>query len=362
METALVLARRGLGRVWPNPAVGCVLVRPDLGGRIVGRGWTQPGGRPHAETEALHRAGNLAKGATAYVSLEPCAHHGKTAPCAEALVKAGVRRVVVACEDPDPRVSGKGVAVLKKAGIEVDVGVGAGEARALNAGFFLRISEDRPFVTLKTATSLDGRIATSGGESKWITGDQARRIGQLLRARNDAILVGIGTVLADDPALTCRLPGMEEHTPLRVVADGKLRIPLNSQLVETAAEYPTWVLALPDCEIDRKEDLTKRGVTVIETQPDRNRRLDIGSALNLLAKRGITRLLIEGGGHISAAFMRAGMIDRLSWFRAPGVIGGDGTAAIADFGVSRLSGLPRFVRVDASAAGSDMYEEYRREE
>jgi diaminohydroxyphosphoribosylaminopyrimidine deaminase / 5-amino-6-(5-phosphoribosylamino)uracil reductase len=362
MGTALALARRGLGNVWPNPAVGCVLIRPDLNGLVVGRGWTQPGGRPHAEAEALARAGKLARGATAYVSLEPCAHHGKTPPCADSLVSAGVRRVVAACQDPDPRVSGKGIAILEKAGIDVTCGVRESEASDLNAGFILRNTENRPLVTLKEATTLDGRTATSTGESKWITGDGARRIGQGLRARNDAILVGIGTVLADDPALTCRLPGLAERSPIRVIADSKLRIPLTCQLVETAAEWPTWVLSLPDCEKSRKEDLTKRGVTVIETLPDGNGRLDIGSAVKTLANEGVTRLLVEGGGTIAAAFIRAGYVDRVAWFRSPGILGGDGTAAIAGFGLTRLVDSPRFTRVGSIPAGSDTYEEYRREE
>src|SRR5579862_7078692 len=213
MRGALSLARRGLGNTWPNPAVGCVLVRE---GRVVGRGWTQPGGRPHAETEALARAGRAARGATAYVTLEPCCHHGRTPPCADALIAAGLSRVVAAIEDPDPRVAGGGLARLRAAGLDVESGLCAAEAAEINAGFLSRLRLGRPLVTLKLATSLDGRIATASGESRWITGGPARERAHLLRATHDAILVGTDTVIADNPELTCRLPGLAGHSPVRV--------------------------------------------------------------------------------------------------------------------------------------------------
>src|SRR5918994_6733853 len=223
MAAALALSRRGLVNTWPNPAVGCVIVRE---GRVVGRGWTQPGGRPHAETEALARAGDQARGATAYVTLEPCSHWGRTPPCCDALIAAGVARVVVATGDPDPRVDGRGMRRLREAGIAVDQGLLEAEARAVIAGFVRRITRGLPLVTLKLATTLDGRIATASGESRWITGAAARRAAHALRARHDAVLVGSGTVLADDPDLTCRLPGMERGVPIaRVVADARLRTP-----------------------------------------------------------------------------------------------------------------------------------------
>src|SRR5713226_5495304 len=241
MRAALALARRGLGRVWPNPAVGCVVARD---GRVVGRRWTQPGGRPHAETEALARAGEAAHGATAYVSLEPCSHWGKTPPCADALIAAGLGRVVVALEDPDPRVAGGGVARLRAAGIAVEAGLGAAEAAEINAGFFQRVRLGRPLVTLKLATSLDGRIATASGESRWITGPAARERAHLLRATHDGILVGTDTVLADNPQLTCRLPGLDAHSPVRVVIDRQLRIPLDAHIFAEARQVPTWVVTL----------------------------------------------------------------------------------------------------------------------
>ena len=255
MTAALGLARRGLGSVWPNPSVGCVLVRD---GRVVGRGWTQPGGRPHGESEALRRAGELAQGATAYVSLEPCAHHGETPPCTDALIAAGVARVVIAAEDPDPRVEGRGMAQLRDAGIEVIEGICGDAARALNAGFLKRIVAGRPLFTLKTATSLDGRIATAGGESKWITGEAARRRAHGLRADHDAVMVGIGTALADDPALDCRLPGLAHRSPLRIVVDSHLRLPLENKL----ARHPCWALTLAGGDPGRRDALRERGVHV----------------------------------------------------------------------------------------------------
>src|SRR5712691_3294525 len=260
MRAALALARRGLGTVWPNPAVGCVIARD---GRVVGRGWTQPGGRPHAETEALRRAGEAARGATAYVTLEPCCHWGRTPPCADALIAAVLRRVVVALEDPDPRVAGGGLARLRAAGLAVETGLGAAEAAEINAGFLNRLRLGRPLVTLKLATSLDGRIATASGESRWITGAPARERAHLLRATHDAILVGTDTVLADDPQLTCRLPGLAEHSPVRVVIDRQLRVPLGAQVFAEARAVPTWVLTLPSADQARRKALSDAGVVVI---------------------------------------------------------------------------------------------------
>ncbi|MGP1396141.1 MAG: bifunctional diaminohydroxyphosphoribosylaminopyrimidine deaminase/5-amino-6-(5-phosphoribosylamino)uracil reductase RibD [Inquilinaceae bacterium] len=356
MAGALALARRGLGRVWPNPAVGCVLVN---GHRIVGRGWTQPGGRPHAETEALGRAGSQAAGATAYVTLEPCAHAGKTPPCATALIKAGVSRVVVATEDPDPRVDGRGLALLRKAGIAVDVGVGASEARAINAGFFSRLERGRPLVTLKLATSLDGRIATHDGQSQWVTGPVARAWGHRLRATADAILIGMGTVLADDPLLTCRLPGLEDRSPVRVVVDSRLRVPLTARLIQTAREVPTWIITLKDGDIARREGFEASGAVLLEVEPDGEGNPDLAQALALLGDRGITRLLAEGGGRLAASLVRADLIDRLAWFRAPTLIGGDGLPAVQPFGVERLADQPRFGRQAVRSAGRDIFEQYQ---
>jgi diaminohydroxyphosphoribosylaminopyrimidine deaminase / 5-amino-6-(5-phosphoribosylamino)uracil reductase len=346
MGAALALARRGLGNVWPNPAVGCVLVAD---GRVVGRGWTQPGGRPHAETEALARAGDAARGSTAYVTLEPCSHHGKTPPCAEALIAAGVARVVVACRDPDPRVDGRGLAALRQAGIEIVEGVGGAEAEALNAGFFLRVRENRPFVTLKLAGSLDMRIATASGESKWITGEAARARAHRLRADHDAVLAGSGTVLADDPALDARLPGLADPRRVRVVADGRLRVPASAQLVRTARAQPTWILTRQDA--GDASALTSAGVDVVRLES-----LDPRAMLGALAARGITRLLIEGGGTLAASFLRDRLVDRLAIFRAGIALGGDGLSGVAPLGATKLAQAPRFRLESVERVGDDTLE------
>lgn len=360
MRAALSLAARGLGRVWPNPAVGCVLVAGDGSGRVVGRGWTQPGGRPHAETEAIRRAGAAARGATAYVTLEPCAHHGRTPPCADALVAAAVSRVVVAAEDPDPRVAGAGLDRLRAARIAVETGVLRDEAEELNAGYLLRQREGRPLVTLKLATTLDGRIATHGGESRWITGDEARRRVHLMRARHDAALVGIGTALADDPELTCRLPGLEDRSPVRVVLDARLHLPLTSRLVATARQVPTWLVTLRGTDRRRRHAFEECGVRVVEVEGGADGYPDPSAALAALGEAGLTRVLVEGGGHVGAALIRAGLVDRLRWFRAPGVMGGDGIPAVAAYGVDALSLMRRFRRTAVTAMGDDLLESYVR--
>ncbi|MGD9537933.1 MAG: bifunctional diaminohydroxyphosphoribosylaminopyrimidine deaminase/5-amino-6-(5-phosphoribosylamino)uracil reductase RibD [Alphaproteobacteria bacterium] len=357
MAAALALARRGLGRVAPNPTVGCVIVKQ---GRIVGRGWTQPGGRPHAETEALKRAGAAARGATAYVSLEPCAHHGKTPPCAEALIEAGVARVVIALEDPDPRTAGRGIAMLNEAGIEVALGIGHAPAAALNEGFFLRVREGRPLFTLKLATTLDGRIATHAGESRWITGERARRRVHLLRAEHDAVLVGALTALADNPMLTCRLPGLDAVARPRIVLDGRLRLPLTHDLVATARETPTLLITLPGADRRRLDAYEAAGVEALHVAPDDGGRPDVAVLAQALGERGLTRVLIEGGATVAAAFLRANLIDRLEWFRAARLIGGDGVPATAPFGVDRLANAPTFTRTGLTDLGSDVLESFAR--
>jgi diaminohydroxyphosphoribosylaminopyrimidine deaminase/5-amino-6-(5-phosphoribosylamino)uracil reductase len=357
MAGALALAARGLGRVAPNPAVGCVLVRD---GRIAGRGWTQPGGRPHAETEALRRAGEGARGATCYVTLEPCAHHGRTPPCAEALIVAGIARAVVAIEDPDPRVAGRGLAALERAGVALTLGVGHEAAASLNAGFFLRVTEGRPLFTLKLATSLDGRIATHGGESRWITGEAARARAHLLRAQHDAVLIGADTALGDDPRLTCRLPGLDAASPLRIVLDGRLRLPLSHDLVASARRYPTLLITLPHAECPRVEAYEGAGVEVLALEPDDGGRPDVARVARALGERGLTRVLVEGGARVAAAFLRARLIDRLEWFRAGLLIGGDGVPAAAPFGVARLAEAPGFTRTGTLELGPDLLESFVR--
>ena len=360
MHAALVLARRGLGSAWPNPAVGCVLAREDLDGRIIGRGWTQPGGRPHAETEALSRAGALTQGATAYVTLEPCDHQGETPPCTEALIAAGVTRCVIAIEDPDPRVSGAGIRRLANAGVETQIGIFKQEARHLNAGFLMRVTKGRPLITLKTATTLDGRVATAKGQSKWITGAPARAFAHGLRAENDAIMIGIGTALADQPSLTCRLPGMEDRSPVRIVADSTLRLPVESPLVETAGDVPTWVVTVKSADQDKRQALEAKGIEVIEVAAGNDGRPDLIAVVMELGGRGLTRLLVESGGDLAAALIKHDLADRLAWFRSPKLIGGDGKGAVAAFGIEAIAEAPAFVRDSITDAGDDVLETYRR--
>jgi diaminohydroxyphosphoribosylaminopyrimidine deaminase / 5-amino-6-(5-phosphoribosylamino)uracil reductase len=356
MRTALALACRGLGTVWPNPSVGCVLVKDS---RVVGRGWTQPGGRPHGETEALRRAGDAARGATAYVSLEPCCHWGKTPPCTDALIKAGVRRVVVPLEDPDPRVAGNGIRQLRAAGLKVETGLCAREAAEVNAGFLSRLRLGRPLVTIKLATSLDGRIATASGESQWISGPPARDRAHALRADHDAIMVGTGTVLADDPQLTCRLPGLDSRSPVRVVIDRNLRISATTRLIADARMVPTWILTLRSADPERRDAFTANGVTLIDVEPDRGGHIDIAEALRAIGARGITRLLVEGGARLAAAFFRAQLVDRLAWVHAPLLIGGDAIPAIAALGLTALNDAPAFERMSMETVGGDVLTTFR---
>jgi diaminohydroxyphosphoribosylaminopyrimidine deaminase/5-amino-6-(5-phosphoribosylamino)uracil reductase len=336
--------------------VGCVLVGDD--GRLIARGWTQPGGRPHAETEALARAGEDARGSCAYVTLEPCAHSGQTPPCAGALIEAGVARVVIACQDPDPRVSGRGIAMLEAAGITVTAGVLADEARTLNAGFLSRLERGRPHLALKMATSLDGRIATRGGQSKWITGAPARRYGHLLRAHFDAVLVGAGTARADDPALDCRLAGLEDASPLRLVADSHLRLDPAGKLARSAQHQPTWAITLEPADSEKARALAALGVEIITTAPDDAGRPDMARALKALAERGLTRVLVEGGGGLAAALLRAGLVDELYWFHAGLTLGGDAMAAIGPLEIEALDSAPRWRRTGIRRLGQDLLETF----
>jgi diaminohydroxyphosphoribosylaminopyrimidine deaminase/5-amino-6-(5-phosphoribosylamino)uracil reductase len=347
MATCLRLARRGLGNAWPNPAVGCVVVRE---GRCVGRGWTQPGGRPHAETEALARAGAAARGATAYISLEPCAHWGRTPPCTNALIEAGVGRVVTAVEDPDPRVAGGGHAQLRAAGIPVAENVLRAEAEWLNAGFFTRIRDGRPLVSLKLAQSLDGRIATARGESRWITGAEARAVGHRLRAEHDAILVGSRTAHADDPALTCRLAGLEDRSPVRVVVDGGATLAPDGRLAATAGEVATWLLTREDRATGALE---AAGVRVFRLPGDDHGHIDLAAGLRALAAEGVTRVLVEGGGGLAGALAGRGLVDRVYAFAAGALIGGDGLPGVGGFGLEALAEAPRFRHMHDLACGPD---------
>nr|WP_106409248.1 bifunctional diaminohydroxyphosphoribosylaminopyrimidine deaminase/5-amino-6-(5-phosphoribosylamino)uracil reductase RibD [Pseudoroseomonas deserti] len=356
MRAALALAARGLGNTWPNPSVGCVITRD---GAVVGRGWTAPGGRPHAETEALKRAGHAARGATAYVTLEPCCHWGRTPPCTDALIAAGVTRVVVAMRDPDPRVDGGGIEKLRAAGIEVTVGLLEAEARAINAGFVKVATRNLPLVTLKLASTLDGRIATRTGESQWITGPAARHAAHALRGRHDAVLVGSGTVLADDPELSCRIPGFARIPTVRVVADARLRMPATARMLREG-QGPVWIATRPGHPPEALAALQDAGATVFEVAPDASGQgLDAGALLRALAARGLTRILAEGGAGLAAALLRGeGLVDRLAWFHAPAVIGGDGRPALDALPLELLSAMPRYRRTSLAQPGPDLLSEF----
>ncbi len=357
MRAALALARRGLGTTWPNPSVGCVIVRD---GRVVGRGFTAPGGRPHAEPIALGMAGEQARGATAYVTLEPCCHWGQSGPCTDALIAAGIARVVVAATDPDGRVNGKGLATLEAAGISVETGLLEAEALETLIGFNHRVTLGRPMVTLKLASTLDGRIATHGGESQWITGTEARRLGHAMRGRHDAVMVGVGTVLADNPDLTCRIPGFRPTSVVRIVADSHLRTPLTSRLMTTAAEIPTWFLVRDGTNLAREDAFADIGARVIKI-PRSSAGVDLTAGLQALGAAGLTRVLVEGGGQLAAALLRADLVDRIAWFHAPAIMGGDGWPAVQAFGIERLDEMPRFTRDCQIAIGNDMLSEYKRQ-
>lgn len=324
MAHALRLARRGLGNVWPNPAVGCVIVQD---GRIVGRGWTQPGGRPHAERMALDQAGPLAQGATAYVTLEPCAHHGRTPPCAEALVAAGVARVVTAMTDPDPRVAGRGHDILRAAGIAVTEGIGQDQARRMQAGFLSRIGQGRPFLTLKLASSFDGRIATEKGESQWITGPAARLHVHAMRMIHDAILVGGRTARMDRPALNVR--GL-------TVARQPVRVVLTSG-------------SLPDLPPEGPE----HGPLLVMDLP-------LADAMAGLAERGITRVFCEGGGVLAASLLEGGFVDEVVGYTAGLVLGAGGLASVGPLSVPRLSDAPRFRLLETRQIGPDLFHRWIR--
>jgi len=328
MALAFTLGRRGLGNTWPNPAVGAVIVKDGV---IVGRGWTQSGGRPHAEVEALRRAKKDAQGATLYVTLEPCSHQGQTPPCADAIIKAGIARVVSALEDPNREVASKGHARLREKGIVVDVGLGADEARRVHAGHIMRVTKQRPYVTLKLAVSADGKAGLASRKPAAITGEVAwTRVFQM-RAASDAIMVGIGTVLSDNPQLSCRLPGMFERSPVRVVLDAKLKLPLATSVVATVRDTPTWVFTSGKPSAIAEEILQHKGCKVFRVG-DVDGQLDLNGVLKVLAEQGITRLMVEGGPTLAGAFAAAGLVDELALLRGPKTIGADG--------ITPLEGMP----------------------
>lgn len=359
MRLALALGRRHLGLAWPNPSVGAVVVAGEgARARIVGQGITQPGGRPHAERVALDAAGALARGATLYVTLEPCSHVGRTGPCADAAVAAGVARVVSALEDPDPRVAGQGHARLEAAGIAVARGVLAREARRAHLGHVLRVTRGRPALVLKLARTPDGYAARAAGGRLLVTGEAANARVHLLRAQADAILVGIGTALADDPLLTVRLPGMEHRSPVRVVLDSGLRLPPSARLADTS-RHPTWVIAAEDAPAEAEERLRERGVEVMRVGRGSSS-LDLHAALRLLASRGITRVFCEGGPGLAEALAAADLVDEAVILTGAAGLAGPGVPALGP-ALSALLAGPGLARVSTESAGPDTIDSYERQ-
>lgn len=349
MRLAIALGARRLGQTWPNPAVGCVIVKD---GKVIARGETQPGGRPHAEAMALKRAGDRAASSAAYVSLEPCAHHGETAPCAQALVEAGVSRVVYAMEDPDPRVSGKGHALLGQGGVEVVANCLRAEALQIHRGFLSRIQRGRPSVTLKTACSLDGRIATSSGESKWITGPAARRHAHSVRMRHDAIMTGSGTAGSDNPNLTVRGLG-QVRQPVRILVDSGLKTDEGGNLGRAANSSPVWCLHSSAAAGDRIAAWEKTGAKLIRCEKAEGKGVDMGDAMSRLAGHGITRILCESGGNLAASLLASGLVDEIIAYTAGRVIGADGIPAVSDMGLRLLSEAPEFKLLVFDQLGGD---------
>ncbi|HEY5278175.1 MAG TPA: bifunctional diaminohydroxyphosphoribosylaminopyrimidine deaminase/5-amino-6-(5-phosphoribosylamino)uracil reductase RibD [Pseudolabrys sp.] len=354
MRLALDLGRRGLGRTAPNPAVGAVIVKDGV---ILGRGWTQDGGRPHAEVEAIKRAGRAARGATLYVTLEPCSHQGQTPPCADAVIKAGIARVVSPMEDPNPEVAGQGHARLREKKIAVDIGLLADEARHVHAGHIARVTQSRPHVLIKLAVSADGKAGLAGRKPTPITGDEARARVFQMRAQNDAILVGIGTVLADNPQLTCRLPGMLARSPVRVVLDAQLRTPLSLSVISTVREFPTWVFCSAKASEMAADILQQKGVRVFRVA-ETDGRLDLDAVLKTLNGEGITRLMVEGGPTIVASFVAAGLADEVALLHGAKAIGADGIDPLAGMPLDAVT--DGMTLLESEMLGADTLELYGR--
>ncbi|MGA9540404.1 MAG: bifunctional diaminohydroxyphosphoribosylaminopyrimidine deaminase/5-amino-6-(5-phosphoribosylamino)uracil reductase RibD [Methyloceanibacter sp.] len=358
MSQAVRIARRGLGLTWPNPAVGAIVVAPS--GEIVGRGWTAPGGRPHAEAIALERAGQRAHGSTLYITLEPCAHEGgRGAPCANVIIAAAAARVVIGIRDPDPRTAGRGIEKLKHAGIEVTEGVGAAEAASVTLGHLMRVTEGRPAVTLKLAVGSDGRIPQGDGQPVWITGPQARTHGHLLRAMNDAILVGRGTVVADNPSLTCRLPGMSCRSPVRIVLDRRLRTPPSATLFEDLM-VPVWLLCASGEEQPNADLLHDNGAEIVPVPVDDLGMIDPHDALETLAHRGITRVLIEGGPSVAQAFLDAELVDEFIVYQGRNPVGDEGLIPFGGAGLDHYAANGHFTSIATRFFGPDQMTWWRR--
>ncbi len=353
MDEALSLAAKGAGRTSPNPMVGAVVV--DLRGEVAGRGWHARAGEPHAEIHALGEAGDRTRGASLYVTLEPCAHQGRTPPCTGAIREAGIRRVVAAVEDPNPKVSGGGVRLLREAGLSVEVGLRAREAVRLNEAFFSWARTGRPFVTLKVAASLDGRIATRSGESRWITGEASRARGHGVRDRVDAILVGVKTVLKDDPILTARPYGKEGKPLIRIVLDSHLLTPLEARLLRPDRGVATILATTQDPSGDAAAPLREAGAEIFCFPPDREGRVPIGELLSALGGRGVTHLLVEGGGRVHGSFIGEDFADKMLYFLAPMIIGdSEAPHAVSGMNIPSLPEASRLREVRSETLGEDL--------
>ena len=340
MRVALAEARRAEGRTAPNPPVGCAIVSPN--GQLLATGHTAAGGRPHAETEALARAGVAARGATAYVTLEPCSHTGETGPCSDALVEAGIARVVIAMRDPDPRVNGRGIEMLAESGVALQIGVEVEGARNVMAGFLMRSSQARPLVTLKTATSIDGMIALEDGAKRWITGPLMRRFVHLQRSRNDGLLSAVGTVLADDPEFTCRLDGLHGDSPHRFILDGSLRTPASAKLFETAGDVGLTFFCRDDCDPQKAVALRAAGAEILSVDVDSNGQLALRAVMQKIAEAGIGSLMVEAGGKLAASLLQDGLVDRILWTSSQHLIGSDGIPAISRLAMREIGEVPEF--------------------
>lgn len=358
MAAALNFARRGLGRVAPNPAVGALIVKDGI---VIGRGATALGGRPHAEVLALKEAGAAARGATLYVTLEPCSHFGRTPPCADAVIAAGIARVVSALEDPDPRVAGQGHARLRAAGIEVEAGVLIEAARRANLGHILRVTEGRPMLTLKLAETADGFAAAPAGAPRLkITGEAANGRVHMLRALHDAVMVGAGTALADDPQLTVRLPGLEACKPLRIVLDAHLRLPPSAELAASSQKYPTLIIAADGASHEAEGRLAAQGVEIVRVKADAAGHVSLNAALALLGARGLTRIFCEGGPNLAAALIAQRLADEIIIFQSPHSLGQAGLPALDADSRAALKDATRYRELARGDAGEDTFVEYGR--
>jgi diaminohydroxyphosphoribosylaminopyrimidine deaminase / 5-amino-6-(5-phosphoribosylamino)uracil reductase len=352
MAAAIRLARRNLGRTGTNPSVATLVVKDKV---IIGRGITAIGGRPHAETEALQEAGEGARGATAYVTLEPCAHHGRTPPCAVALATAGISRVVIAASDPDPRVSGKGAVILRLAGIEVVENMLVSEAVEGLSGYLTRSVKKRPEVTLKLAVSADGNIGRRGAGQVAVTGEVSRKIVHSMRAEVDAVMIGSGTALQDNPELTCRLPGMHNRSPVRIVLDSRARLPLEGKLATSAHRTPVWIAAHASAPVERTQALAAAGCRLLASEDD-DGRIALPELLEDLAAQGIASVLVEGGASLGNSLIHEGLVDRLALFTSDRPLGGDGVVSP----VTEHSVPDHFVKVRSALYGEDRFAEYVR--